>query len=110
MKVLVCGGRDYRSRRTVYRVLDDLAPSIVINGGATGADQLSAEWAIERGVKLVQFFAEWKRYGSSAGPRRNALMLSSSQPDLVVAFHGGRGTADMVRRAESFGVAVRKIE
>lgn len=31
-------------------------------------------------------------------------MLTDGQPDLVVAFPGGRGTADMVRRARAAGV------
>jgi hypothetical protein len=33
-------------------------------------------------------------------------MLDMEKPDLVVAFPGGRGTADMVRRAKAAGVRV----
>jgi formate dehydrogenase assembly factor FdhD len=32
--------------------------------------------------------------------------LSKGKPDLVVAFPGGRGTADMVRKAQTAGVPV----
>ena len=33
-------------------------------------------------------------------------MLDERRPDLVVAFPGGRGTADMVGRARSAGIEV----
>jgi hypothetical protein len=49
--------------------------------------------------------AEWKKYGPAAGPIRNQRMLDWG-PDLVVAFSGGKGTADMVRRARAAGVEV----
>jgi hypothetical protein len=37
---------------------------------------------------------------------RNQAMLDYGKPDLVVAFPGGKGTADMVRRARVAGVKV----
>jgi hypothetical protein len=40
-------------------------------------------------------------FGRSGGPKRNQQMLEEGKPDLVLAFPGGRGTADMVRRAPS---------
>ena len=40
---------------------------------------------------------------------RNQRMLDEGKPDLVVAFPGGRDTADMVRRARSAGVEVVEI-
>ena len=40
-------------------------------------------------------------------PDKNHLMEIA--PDLVVAFPGGRGTADMVGAAERRGVRVMKI-
>jgi predicted Rossmann-fold nucleotide-binding protein len=35
-------------------------------------------------------------------------MLSEGKPDLVIAFPGGRGTADMIRQAKEAGVPVRQ--
>ena len=110
MKVLVCGGRDFDDRACVYRVLDDLKPSLVINGGANGADWLSSEWAVERGVRVREFKAEWRLHGRAAGPMRNAVMLRDGKPDLVIAFKGGAGTSDMKARARKAGVEVREIE
>jgi hypothetical protein len=114
MKVLVCGGRDYRDQTRAWAVLDDLLdrvkPSLtVICGAANGADALAADWAIARSVALSWFPADWKRHGKAAGPIRNQKMLDEGKPDLCIAFPGGRGTADMVRRAREAGVEVREI-
>lgn len=36
-------------------------------------------------------------------------MIDEEQPDLGVAFPGGRGTADMARRARKAGVRVVEV-
>lgn len=37
-------------------------------------------------------------------------MLEFGRPDLVVAFPGGRGTEDMVTKAERAGIRVLRVE
>ena len=108
MKVLVCGGRGFCDREMMDRELGRLAPTLIIEGGAPGADTLADEWALANGVHTARVNALWTVHRRAAGPIRNAVMLSL-QPDLVVAFPGGRGTADMVRRAKAAGVPVREI-
>lgn len=110
-RVLVCGGRNYQNMREVTRVLDGLAPqpTLIIHGGAFGADSCASEWASKRGLPELRFAADWDRYGRAAGPIRNQKMLDEGKPDLVVAFPGGTGTADMVRRAEAAGVRVIEV-
>lgn len=128
MRVLVCGGRAYgvdRSREfdaeaaKQRTLLSDVltmvcAPSdrqgTIIHGAANGADTYAGAWADHWGWDLVRFPAEWGRYGKLAGPRRNALMLEEGQPDLVIAFPGGRGTANMVELARKAGVPVLRVE
>lgn len=109
MRVLVCGGRDYRSRGTVFHTLTELHPSVVIHGGCpTGADAFAQEWASPV-VPIEMYAAEWDKHGKAAGPIRNQRMIDEGKPDLVVAFPGGRGTADMVRRARKAGIPVREV-
>jgi hypothetical protein len=55
------------------------------------------------------FPADWEKYGKAAGPIRNQQILVEGKPDLVVAFQGGRGTANMVSRAQQAGVPVVEI-
>lgn len=108
--VLVCGGRDYQDRQGVFVTLDTLyryvGIDLIIEGGARGADGFSRDWALSRGVNCRTFLAQWQTYGRRAGAIRNAEMLRLGKPDLVVAFPGGSGTADMVRKAKAAGVHV----
>lgn len=104
--VLVCGGRNWRDYGAVLRILTQLQPGVVIAGDATGADALALEAAAQIGCNSVKHHADWERYGKAAGPIRNGEMLRINKPDVVVAFPGGRGTADMVRRAKAAGIRV----
>jgi predicted Rossmann-fold nucleotide-binding protein len=113
MRVLVCGGRNYTDKGRIYAVLDKLHESegidLIIQGGAKGADRVANDWAAAYGVQREQYNADWEALGSFAGPARNKWMLEQGQPDLVIAFPGGRGTADMVRKARKAGVEVVEI-
>jgi hypothetical protein len=115
MRVLVCGGRDYGGSDAVWHVWEVLdgihaatAITAIIEGGARGADRCAREWANEHGVKCVTVPADWATHGHAAGPIRNRRMLTDFSPDVVVAFPGGRGTANMVAQAEAAGVRVMR--
>ena len=113
MKVLVCGGRGYWKKEKVEGVLDLLHRTIgitgIVAGGATGADELGVAWAFKRGVPWKERPARWNLYHLAAGGIRNQEMLDLDEPNLVVAFPGKRGTADMVHRARWNGVTVLEI-
>lgn len=110
MRVLVCGGREYADHAHVRDVLceiDAKTPILcIIHGGAPGADSLGQWWADGAGCRVEVYPAAWQTHGKAAGPLRNQRMVDEGKPDLVVAFPGGRGTADMVRRAEKAGIPV----
>lgn len=107
MRVLVCGGRDYDEKWFLFDVLNALdSVSVVIQGGAKGADALAKEWANIKGIPCEEFKADWVTYGRAAGPMRNLRMLEDGKPNVVFAFPGGRGTADMIRHARKAGVKV----
>lgn len=124
MKVLVCGGRDYSDKVTVWNTLSDFDRKnpieLLIHGACKhwdndnrcwiGADRFASEWARAFRTPQLPFPADWKRFGKAAGPMRNQDMLVTGCPDIVLAFQGGRGTADMVRRAELREVAVVRID
>ena len=128
-KVLVCGGRNYGwkmennlkvvdepAQRKLYKALDNVLRAareeeknlIVIHGAAAGADSLSDRWARERQVEIETYPADWEKHGRGAGFIRNSQMLKEGQPDLVLAFAGGKGTAMMVSLSEKNDVPVRK--
>lgn len=110
-RVIVCGGRDYVDRECLRRVLGELPrrPTLIVEGGAEGADLMARRWAEAQGIKRVTVEADWRRYGKAAGPIRNREMLRKHRPHLVVAFPGGRGTADMMQAARDAGVSVLDV-
>lgn len=131
MRVLVCGGRTYgvppvdavpadieraeRERTFLVRSLDRLHAkypvTLLIHGGAHGADTLAGLWARTRGIPVQPCPVpkeDWDRYGKRAGRIRNLYMLTEHRPERVVAFPGHNGTAHMVEIAEAAGVHVWK--
>lgn len=114
MRILVCGGRDFTDRKYLFETLDYIhaAHSItcIIHGAARGADTLAGDWANCRDVATQVYPADWNRDGRSAGPIRNARMLTEGKPDEIVAFRGGNGTADMMAKATAAGLKVTKIQ
>lgn len=130
--VVVTGGRDYAHWQWVFHILSmihEVAPGGIyrlIHGAcSTGADAHAAEWCkltngiAERrpgtGVLEAAWPADWKGEGRAAGPRRNGRMLRFAAEHLsgedaheviVLAFPGGRGTADCVRQAKALGLTV----
>lgn len=109
MIVLVCGGRDYDDFDKVRGVLDAISPECVVHGGSRGADELADRWAKARGVNVVPFPADWKKFKKAAGPIRNTQMLEAAMPDLVVAFPGGAGTNDLVAKAYDMDIPVWEV-
>lgn len=113
MRVLVCGGRNFGDKQYVWKKLQEIFnstfPSCVITGGAHGVDSFAKEWADNNCLDTEIYNADWQIHGKAACPIRNQQMLDEGKPDLVVAFPGGRGTADMVSRAKKAGIKVIEI-
>jgi hypothetical protein len=103
LKVLVCGGRDYDQKLIVWRALAHLhitrGIDVLVHGAASGADTLAGHWAKERLITVEEYPIEV----GEGGFRRNARMLASSRPDLVVFFPGGNGTRHMRQIAMEAG-------
>lgn len=113
MRLVVTGGRDYANCALVARVLAVLRPTRLAHGAARGADTLAAEFAATLGTEVVAYPAQWQYpdggLDRGAGFKRNATMLRTEQPDLVLAFPGGKGTAHCVATARSLGIPVLQV-
>lgn len=113
MRLLICGGRKYTDAQKMYAFLDKIKEGMqidaIIEGNAKGADRLAGFWARKNKIDNLKFPADWDKHGKAAGFLRNQQMLDEGKPDLVIAFPGGNGTADMVRRAREAGVEVVEV-
>jgi hypothetical protein len=128
-RVLAFGSRKLvlpHHREAIWREMDSIHADdpieLLIHGAARGADSIAAQWAARRGIPLDPHPAAWddlegvpehyirtdargRRYNSSAGPMRNAEMLRTTDPTLLVAFtdasswRGTPGTSDMLGKA-----------
>ncbi len=112
MRTLVCGGRDFLDIQYVHDCLSELQQespiTVIITGSADGVDEFANIWANNNGIELIEFPAQWKLYGRLAGPIRNQHMIDFGHPDRVLTFPGGRGTSDMIRRAEASGIPIHR--
>ena len=115
MKVIVCGSRDWSSDkdRVIRERLFDLpCNTIIVEGGCDGVDTMARNLALNMGFEVVTFWAAWKKYGLSAGPRRNIKMLDTG-PGLVIAFHNdlskSKGTKHILGEARNRGIETEVI-
>lgn len=106
MDLIVTGGRNYSDVNHVKRVLDLFDYSLLVHGGATGADSIGAFHAQTQNIETKAFRALWAKHGAAAGPIRNKEMLTAHPNAVVVAFPGGKGTADCVAQAKKLGMIV----
>jgi hypothetical protein len=113
-KVLITGSRDYHDVGLIFQELDALRAQIgdfmLIEGGATGADQIGRQWARTRGLPVVTVEANWSVYRKAAGHIRNGWMVSL-EPDHCVAFPlaTSRGTYDCIRQVNEAGIQYKVV-
>lgn len=114
MRVLVCGGRDFNDGDFVYNELSRLdherGPfTVILHGCCRGVDLDAEGWALAAGKQICGMRAEWEKHGRAAGPIRNGRLLDTGC-DLVIAFPGGRGTANACKQARERGIEVIRCE
>ncbi len=113
-RVIVAGSRHFNDYELFSSVVDkyllhirDEYELIIVSGHCSGADLMGERYAKENGFEVEIFPAEWKKYGKSAGPRRNKQMVDVA--DIAIAFPSanGRGTQSMIKYANEKGIPVK---
>lgn len=90
----------------------------IVEGDAYGADRGAADWATVNYTKHKPFPPDLDKHGSPAAffIRNQEMayygrqMQDKGHKVIVVAFPGGNGTADMVKRARANGLEVMEID
>lgn len=89
-------------RKLVFGILDSsrLIITSVVCGMAPGVDMLGREWAISKGIDVIEFPADWVRDGKLvAGALRNQRMAEYADA-LILIWNGvSSGSRDMLKRA-----------
>lgn len=121
--LLVAGSRSFSDYGTLCRECDMILANqvkkgmniVIMEGDAEGADRLAARYAHERGYSLKTVPANWKKFGKSAGFRRNEnmhLLLASpsglNQRGCICFWDGeSRGTKHNFMLAEDYKTPIR---
>lgn len=112
--VLIAGCRYFNDYKIAKKYIDYYISNIrekykitIISGGALGADSLGERYARENRFKIKRFLPDWEKYGRSAGPRRNKLMVETA--DYVICFWDGKspGTRSTVNYTKAAGKPLR---
>ena len=101
MTLAIIGSRDCPAV-DIEEYLDEL-PDAIVSGGAQGADTYAREFAIKKGIRLIEHLPDYAKYGKAAPLVRNRLIIDDC--DKVLAFWDGksRGTKQTLDYAEMMG-------
>ena len=128
IKVIVAGSRHITDYQLVSSVITntinkyDIKVTEIVSGCANGVDSLGEQWALENGVKVEPFDANWdditvpnalirtnkwgKEYNARAGFQRNERMAEYGDVLIVIWDGKSRGSKDMMDRAIRHGLLV----
>ena len=111
MKVIVAGSRTLCETEPFFaRELEDLIDrfekdygkiTMIVSGMARGPDKLGVNFAVENGLHLAKFPAQWDLHGKAAGPIRNAEMGDFADGAIIMwdgESKGAKHMADYMRK------------
>lgn len=106
MRIAVVGSRNINVV-DISRYISDCEE--IVSGGAVGVDSCVAQYAKEKGIKLIVFLPQYKLYGRAAPIVRNKEIVDYA--DKIVAFWNGRskGTLSVIKYAEKTGKPCKVI-
>jgi len=116
IKAIVCGGRDWptfskEQIEFIYDCIQKYDIDEIVSGGARGADSIIETLCNIVNFPFVKLDADWERYGKRGGYVRNSDMLDYIGDDgIVIAFPGGKGTANMTSIATENGNEVLYVK
>jgi hypothetical protein len=111
MKLAIIGSRGFNDKKLLEDILNPLVfnISLIISGGAIGADKIGEEWAEKYGIETLIFLPDWKQHGKAAGFIRNEDIIKNA--DQVIAFwdEKSKGTKHSISLCEKYNKPCRII-
>lgn len=112
-RVLVTGSRSWPDKAAIANALlqwwlnNDRPLSVLVSGGARGADQMAEEVWNKQQFQVEHHPADWNHYGKRAGLIRNVEMVRAGA-DVCIAFihNGSAGASHCARLAHEHGIPV----
>lgn len=112
--LVVSGSRNFSNANIIAKHLQHALqkqPNLVlISGGAKGADHLVQQWASNNYVPCMVVPAKWHKFGKSAGPIRNNIMLAMGNGLLAFPQASSKGTISVIRQAKKLGLPTKIVQ
>lgn len=111
-KLAIIGSRGFNDYTLLRSVLDPYKDviTLVVSGGAKGADSLGEMWANENNIKTKIFYPDWEAHGKRAGFIRNEYIIKEG--DGVIAFWDGisPGTKSSIDLCKKYNKPIKIIK
>lgn len=108
MKTIIAGSRDIHDADLLELVIKESGFEIttVVSGCAKGVDTLGEKWAAKKDIPIIEFPAQWEKYGRGAGPIRNKEMAENADACIVIWDGRSVGSKKMIELARKNGLLV----
>jgi hypothetical protein len=91
-------------RKEFLHIYEEGEDSLVSGGCPKGGDRFCEIFAKEYGIPIKIHYADWEKYGKSAGFKRNTYIAEDADVLIcVVAPDRAGGTEDTVKKAQKMG-------
>lgn len=111
MRLAIVGSRDFVDHERFSRIVDKVRGDItlIVSGGARGADTLAENYAKKKPIPYLIFPADWDKHGKKAGILRNQDIVDNA--DAMIAFLApeSKGTRDSIKKAQKKGITVHIV-
>ena len=113
--LLIAGSRTFEDRDLFNRVTEEIIDgderfTVIVEGGASGADTMAREYAEAHDMKYEEFKPDWKQYGRAAGPKRNDKMIQFIKERNGTALYfwdeESKGTKQCIDSAKRKGIEI----
>ena len=108
MRLAIVGSRHFKNYDLLRRTVDDYQLShgpisVIISGGADGADSLAESYAWECNIATIIYPALWSQHGRAAGPIRNSQIASECTECIAFLSIDSVGTRDTIVKVKKLG-------
>ena len=116
MRLIIAGSRTLsvppETIDSHVRLLESWGDTVttVLCGMAKGIDLCGLAWAESHGILVERYPADWNTHGKAAGPIRNRQMAENADALLLIWDGKSRGSANMLKQAEEFGLALLEVK
>lgn len=116
-RLIIAGGRtftdyEFLKKEVLQFILDEIKTKNIeiVSGKARGTDSLGERFADEYKLPVKEFHADWKKYGSFAGPFRNEQMAKYATHAICFWNGESRGTLSMISFAKEYQLVLKIVK